>query len=176
MFCIVHFAWYSFAVFVLGQHEIKGHGVVLKLLQGDEHALVHLVPKQWIPFHTFELCIMHGDVPILTDYGYARLEISRLQIDFGSTTYGHSGSIERFLSKKVSEAVGNFLLPHQFTLAICDKMEHFVRFTLMPVGAPMKELRLSTHFETSWATFHRAMGTETQHAVEPSDIGDEMVA
>lgn len=148
----------------------------LKLLQGDKHALVHLVPKQWIPFHTFELSIMHGDVPILTDYGYARLEISRLQIDFGSTTYGHSGSIERFLSKKVSEAVGNFLLPHQFTLAICDTSEHFVRFTLAPVGSPVKELRLSAHFETSWTTFNRALGIPSPEAAAPEDVEEDMVA
>ena len=131
--------------------------MVLTLLQGDQHILVHLVPKRWIPFHTFELCIMRGDVPILTDYGYARLEISKLQIDFGSTTYGHQGSIEKFLSKKVSDAVATFLEPHQFTLAICDKKEHSVCFTLAPVGGPIRELHCSTHFETSWLTFNRAI-------------------
>ncbi len=118
---------------------------------------------------------MHGDVPILTDYGYARMEISRLQIDFGSTTYGHSGSIERFLSKKVSEAVAHFLEPLQFTLAICDKTEHFVRFTLTPVGSPVKELRFSTHFETSWATFNRAMGIPPE-VVAPQDESEIKVA
>lgn len=150
--------------------------MVLTLLQGEQHLLVQLVPKRWIPFHTFELEIVCGETPILTDYGFARLEISKLQIDFGSTTYGRSGSIERFLSKKVSEAVQEFLEPHQFALSVSDKSEHSVWFTLCAVGSPIRELTFSDHFETSRLSLSRAMPASAPAEAEQSQEDEPKVA
>ncbi len=153
--------------------------MILKLaaeIQGGQSALVRLVPKKWIPFHTYELAIMCGKTPILTDYGFARLEISRLQIDFGSTTFGRSGSIERFLSKKVGEAVEDFLKSHLFTVVVHDKTEHSVRFTLSPVGQPLKELECSQHFETSRLTFERVMPAPVPQETEAPQENEAKVA
>lgn len=144
--------------------------------QAQQQVIVSLVPKNWIPFNTFELAIRCGEVPVLTDYGYARLEISRLQIDFGSTTYGRSGSIERFLAKKVGETVEKFLKSSRFLLVVLDKNEHSVRFKLESVGLPVKGLEFSSHFETSQLTFEHVLQASVQKVVGSQGEDEALVA
>lgn len=117
--------------------------------------VVHLSPHRWLPCNHYELAVMHHDVRIVCDYGAPVLDISKLRIDFGV----HTGvkTLQDHLQKKISEAVSGVLASMTFNLKIIEQDNCHVRFVLEPVLEGILELQLPRYFETSPATFERAV-------------------
>jgi len=92
---------------------------------------------------------MYGKKRILTDHGYARLDMSKMPINFGST----NGIVNNgeYLTKVMLAAADAYLRPFVFSLRIQER-DSAVRFSLLPLQ-PVSKLELSKHFETSKATF-----------------------
>lgn len=115
---------------------------------------VKLVPLQWPHRANLNVCtlkIMRGEAVILTDIGYACLDISRLPIDFGKSS-GRSNN-SHYLSERIFAAAEEFLKPFTFSVNVLQ-YEPELRFSIALQHKKMpQELTISSHFDTTLSAF-----------------------
>jgi hypothetical protein len=132
---------------------------------------------RWIPFQMCELAIMSGTGVVLTDFGFARIDIRTLRVDFGSLTEHRDSFVESYLGGKVRDSVTRFLAPYPFLVTVTEYGDTRVLFTLQQHGGPeLKLLEFSEHFETSRLTFDRAFPLYKYAAVNEAPAPQVQVA